>query len=198
VTKKLSPEKRTSDILDAAIQEFLERGYENASMERLAARAGLTKGGIYHHFSSKDEILMQANERFMAPVKQMMERAMAAPSPTAGIRAYLSTYVSFWAEHANELAFVFLSLTKAMQNSSVWPFYSQYRATMVGFLEGMAGRAVSRGELRIADPAAWALALFAALDGVLAYVVMDKDLSAKRTARQLTRVFVDDYGKTSS
>jgi AcrR family transcriptional regulator len=197
MTKKLSPEKRSNDILDAAILEFLERGYENASIERVATRAGLTKGGIYHHFSSKDEILLRANDRFMAPVKEMMERAMAAPSPAAGLRDYLNHYISYWARHERELAFVFLSLTKALQSSPVWPIYSGYRATMTGFLEGMAGRAVSRGELRIPDVAAWALALFAALDGVLAYVAMDKGLSAKQAAQQLTQAFIEGHGKAS-
>ncbi|MBP2653945.1 MAG: transcriptional regulator TetR family, partial [Firmicutes bacterium] len=51
-------EKRISDILDSAITEFLENGYEKTSMEAIARRAKLTKGGLYHHFSSKDEILL--------------------------------------------------------------------------------------------------------------------------------------------
>ena len=195
MTRKLSPAKRTNDILDAAISEFLERGYENASMEKVATRAGLTKGGIYHHFASKEEILVLANERFMVPVKDMMEKAMGAASPAAGLRDYITHYVTYWAGHERELSFVFLSLTKALQNSPARPMYNGYRATMTGFLEGMAGRAVTRGELRIPDPTAWALALFAALDGVLAYIAMDRKLSAKQVAQQLNRVFIDQHGK---
>lgn len=190
MTRKLSPERRTHDILSAAIQEFLEVGYESASMQRVAARAGLTKGGIYHHFASKDELLMRANERFMAPVNKMMERALTASTPTTGLRKYINEYVSFWAGHPKELTFVFLTLTKALPNAPLWSVYNGYRATMVGFFEKVARRAVARGELCIVDPAAWALAVFAALDGVLAYIVMDKNLSAKRVARQLIRVFL--------
>ena len=39
------------NILENALQVFLEYGYENASMRKIAARAGITPGAIYKHFS---------------------------------------------------------------------------------------------------------------------------------------------------
>ena len=56
MTQNLSKDQRISSILDAAIEEFLEKGYERASMEAIAKRAGLSKGGLYHHFINKDEV----------------------------------------------------------------------------------------------------------------------------------------------
>ena len=43
-------------IEDAAIRLFLEQGYHATSMRQIADRAELALGGIYNHFSSKDEI----------------------------------------------------------------------------------------------------------------------------------------------
>jgi AcrR family transcriptional regulator len=43
-------------ILDAAAQVFAEDGYEGASMARILATAGATKGGFYFHFASKEEL----------------------------------------------------------------------------------------------------------------------------------------------
>jgi AcrR family transcriptional regulator len=43
-------------IESAAIQLFLEQGYHATSMRQIAEHAGLALGGIYNHFSSKDEI----------------------------------------------------------------------------------------------------------------------------------------------
>jgi len=43
-------------IEDAAISLFLEQGYHATSMRQIADQAGLALGGIYNHFSSKDEI----------------------------------------------------------------------------------------------------------------------------------------------
>ena len=62
MTKKKAKEIRTEEIVQAAVQEFLERGYEGASMDNIARRASLSKGGLYHHFRSKDEILIYANQ----------------------------------------------------------------------------------------------------------------------------------------
>ena len=43
-------------VEEAAISLFLEQGYHATSMRQIAKRAGLALGGIYNHFSSKDEI----------------------------------------------------------------------------------------------------------------------------------------------
>ena len=57
----------------------------------------------------------------------------------------------------------------------------------------VAKRSVSQGELRITDTAAWATALFAGIDGILAYLVMDTDFSADHVASQWIHMFVDTF-----
>lgn len=54
--KKLPEEVRRKQILDAALLAFADDGYDKVSMARIAADAGLTKGGLYFHFSSKEEL----------------------------------------------------------------------------------------------------------------------------------------------
>src|SRR5216683_110571 len=53
------------DILHAAAQLFRERGYDAASMNDLAAALNLSKGALYHHFQSKDEILFHIMQHAM-------------------------------------------------------------------------------------------------------------------------------------
>ncbi|AKX54594.1 hypothetical protein AKN90_01890 [Thiopseudomonas alkaliphila] len=53
----LPSEERKKDLLDAALIEFSEHGYSSATMAKIAARAGLSKAGIYAHYKSKDEML---------------------------------------------------------------------------------------------------------------------------------------------
>ena len=43
------------EILRAAEQLFCQKGYEAASMQEIVRAAGVSKGGIYHHFASKEE-----------------------------------------------------------------------------------------------------------------------------------------------
>lgn len=49
-------EQTQSRILDAAYALFMEQGYHGTSMRQIVERAGITMGGVYNHFASKEEI----------------------------------------------------------------------------------------------------------------------------------------------
>jgi AcrR family transcriptional regulator len=49
-------EQTQSRILDAAYALFMEQGYHGTSMRQIVERAGITMGGVYNHFASKEDI----------------------------------------------------------------------------------------------------------------------------------------------
>ena len=51
------PEITVEKILEVAQRLFLEKGYDNTKIQDIADELGLTKGAIYHHFKSKEEIM---------------------------------------------------------------------------------------------------------------------------------------------
>lgn len=51
-------------LLDAAQEVFTARGFEGASLEEIADAAGYTRGAIYKHFGSKEELFLAVNKRF--------------------------------------------------------------------------------------------------------------------------------------
>ena len=55
---KLPPEERRSQLLAAARKLFLKQGYRGTSTDQISRQAGLTKGALYHHFRTKEDILM--------------------------------------------------------------------------------------------------------------------------------------------
>src|SRR6516165_4529456 len=68
------------DLLRAAAEVFSERGLRDASVDEIAARAGYSKGALYWHFESKDELffaLMDASGD--APAHEMIELFQSAP-----------------------------------------------------------------------------------------------------------------------
>src|SRR5215217_9712840 len=69
-------------IEDAAIRLFLEQGYHATSMRQIADRAELALGGIYNHFSSKDEIF-EAIIIDQHPYKRILPLILAAEGNTA-------------------------------------------------------------------------------------------------------------------
>lgn len=65
--QRLPPTVRVGQILDAALQEFSAAGYAGARMDDIAARAGLSKGGLYAHFASKEEVFEALLARYLNP-----------------------------------------------------------------------------------------------------------------------------------
>jgi len=58
------PEETINRILDVSMNLFLEKGYEHTSIQNIIDNlGGLTKGAIYHHFKSKEDILLAVTER---------------------------------------------------------------------------------------------------------------------------------------
>src|SRR5216117_2644416 len=56
VARQERAERTRGRILDAAAAVFDERGFSGASLSDILARAGVTKGALYFHFSSKEEL----------------------------------------------------------------------------------------------------------------------------------------------
>lgn len=67
------PEETVNLILDVAFRLFMEKGYEHTSIQDIINHlGGLSKGAIYHHFKSKDDILVAVTERMTAESNQML------------------------------------------------------------------------------------------------------------------------------
>src|SRR3970040_2313969 len=69
-------------VEDAAFELFMEQGYHATSMRQIADKAGLALGGIYNHFSSKEDIFV-AILMDKHPYKQILPLVLAAEGDTA-------------------------------------------------------------------------------------------------------------------
>lgn len=77
---RLTPEERVPLILDAAMYEFARRGFTGTRMDDIAQRCGLSKGGLYAHFKSKDAIFEALLDRTLQRIDwgQMPQLAAGA------------------------------------------------------------------------------------------------------------------------
>lgn len=57
------PEETIRKILDTAERLFIEKGYDRASLQDILEETGLSKGAIYHHFASKEDIFYSVCDR---------------------------------------------------------------------------------------------------------------------------------------
>ena len=69
------PEETVNLILDVAFRLFMEKGYEHTSVQDIINNlGGLSKGAIYHHFKSKEDILVAVTERMTQESNRMLAR----------------------------------------------------------------------------------------------------------------------------
>ena len=68
-------------VLDAATQLFAQQGYDATSVSQVIERAGLTKGGFYHHFASKDALLYEVYGDLITRQLERMDEILARRLP---------------------------------------------------------------------------------------------------------------------
>ena len=82
------------EILRTAARLFQQRGYDATSMNDVAAALRLSKGGLYHHFQSKDEILFEIMDHAMEITQQRVLNPVRSRSdPAERLRALIRLHI---------------------------------------------------------------------------------------------------------
>lgn len=69
------------ELLSAAARVFAESGFHDASIDEVAKRAGYSKGAVYWHFASKDDLFLALVEKHVdRPTREMIELLQSAPA----------------------------------------------------------------------------------------------------------------------
>ena len=71
--------QRREQILDAAVGVFGRFGFKKTSVDDLAAAAGISKQGLYLHFSSKEEVFLAALQRYMDDCLSRVQQELTKP-----------------------------------------------------------------------------------------------------------------------
>jgi len=82
-------EENRERILDSAAKLFRERGFDGVGLNELMQSAGLTRGGFYGHFESKDDLAAQACARALQSNRELW-KLQTDQSLDAWVKAYLS------------------------------------------------------------------------------------------------------------
>ena len=100
-------------ILDAAYTLFMEQGYHGTSMRQIVARAGITTGGLYNHFASKEDIWVAVffdRHPYRAVVPVL--RTVMGESAGETIRSAAQRLVSELSQHKDLLHIMFIELVE--------------------------------------------------------------------------------------
>lgn len=89
-----SKEATHDRIVDAAARAIRRSGYNGTGVADIMKAAGLTHGGFYAHFASREAMLAEAADRAGSEAVQLMERVAAAVPPQQALQAMMQAYLS--------------------------------------------------------------------------------------------------------
>jgi AcrR family transcriptional regulator len=165
-------DKRPDELLDAALALFAENGYSETRIEDVAARAGVSKGAVYHYFPSKRALLQGLIRRAVVPVA---EGVAGMPQNDADPRASVARLLGAFAERMSDpanLAVLKLVIREAMTDPELAAFY---RAEVIDralpALATALANGMAAGKVRRLDPA---LTVRTVIGPFLMHVLLDE------------------------
>ena len=171
------------DILDAAAQVFRQKGYRGASMADIASLVNLQKASLYHHVSSKQEILLalldRALEMLTIRIAPIANRSIPADEK---LRLMIRIYLKSLAENSDlfsVLLFEHRSLDRKSHARHV-PNRDQFESLWQGvFIEGVHSKLFVCQDYRLA-----VRGLMGTLNWTLTWYRPDGELSIEKIADQ--------------
>lgn len=95
---RMKREERERQLLDVAESVFAEHGYQDTTMELIAAEAGITKPVIYDHFGSKEKLLVEVVARAREDLLTSTKTAIDAIPPHSPVEDYFRAGVRSFME----------------------------------------------------------------------------------------------------
>jgi TetR/AcrR family acrAB operon transcriptional repressor len=162
-------EELRPELEEMAAIDFAHVGFRGASLDELAARAGVTKGAVYFHFRSKLDLFVRALDR----LEQLREVACPDPSPEnppiQQLRGFLVARLDFHARHP-ELRRLHWILDTELADEPITASRDGIRAehrSLRARIRQLLQSAARRGDVDLTDPAEEAFRLAACFEGSL-------------------------------
>jgi AcrR family transcriptional regulator len=176
-------------VLAVAVGLFNEQGYDATSVADLAARLGLTKSALYHHFDSKEQLLSLALDQALGG----LEGVLAEPAATAGDPAERLAAVLHGAVRVlvDKLPYVTL-LLRVRGNSDVERSALERRRAFDHRVTALVAEAQAAGQVRAdVDGAVTTRLVFGMVNSIVEWYRPGGPVDAERLAHDVVAVALD-------
>jgi AcrR family transcriptional regulator len=177
------------DILEAAAQLIHEKGFHAASMRDIADAVNMRKASLYHHVTSKQDILLEILDQALDLLIENMQAVMNAPlTPEEKIRRAIDVYIGTLTEHrdiASVLLFEHRSLSDTQQNQHI-----ARRDQFEGLWRDLIKQGSDIGAFHVQDASITAKSLLGTLNWTITWYRPEGSLSAAQIANQISDLFL--------
>ncbi len=173
-------------ILEAAARIFSEKGFDATSMQDIAEAVHLQKASLYHHFSSKQEILAGILDRALDLLNTKLEEVLAQSlSPDEQLRKAMICYLQTIAENQNLSAVLLLELRSL--DPQLKAKHASRREKFEGLWKDLIIRGRQQGVFQEIDPSLTGRAIL----GVMNWTVTWFRKDGAKTAEEIANLYAD-------
>lgn len=154
-------EKRLTSILDTAEHVFIEKGYDSSTVNDILIATNLSKGGFYHYFKSKTELLDALRNRYTYSFIKSLETQVAAIDDhdmEKKFQVWVYTYVEVYRSTYTVHDLVYHSVHTSRANED--------RLAIIKTLESLLTQGITKKAWKISSPQLIATIIYSAIHGV--------------------------------
>jgi TetR/AcrR family transcriptional regulator, cholesterol catabolism regulator len=181
------------EILRTAARLFQQRGYDATSMNDVAAALKLSKGGLYHHFQSKDEILYEImNHAMEITQERVLNPVRGIADPEERLRALIRLHIEVVLSPRDREITVMLHenhpLPAALRKriNARKKDYIHFLENLMAEVQKQVQRQVQKESSRRVSPRAAAFALLGMINWIYQWYKPEGDLQAQNLIPQFT------------
>jgi len=167
MSRRSNTAQRRAEIVSALLAVMAEHGYEKASIQLIARKAGLTPGLLHYHFKTKSEILLEL-VKTLASLSRQRYLDFAAPASSADerLRAYINARLATGpgADPAAVAAWVIIG-AEAVRQADVRLVYQEAVRAELALIEALLAACFAERQQPAASIPALAAALLALSEG---------------------------------
>jgi len=163
-------------IFRAATTALAESGYDGTAVSEICARAEVSKGAFYHHFSSKQDLFLELLERWLLELNVQLTEMHSIPSPVPEQLLAMSEMIRHVFRAAGDQLPIFLEFwAQAAHDPAVWEAtitpYRRYREYFTEIVE----TGIAEGSLRPVDPDTTARVIVSLAVGLVLQGLLDAE-----------------------
>lgn len=181
VTRHLPEQTRRQQILTAARNCFIERGFHPTRMEDIAQEAGLSKGGVYFHFQSKQEVFDSLVKEEFDQSLDVLRGVLNREVPVAEkIQSLASFFVDGFTQAPDRPRFFVVMGEMGLRDQDLARRLQEMQKVFIDEIARLLQQGVNEGVLREMDTESVAALLKALIDGVEALHALQYPMDTQR------------------
>ena len=184
-------EETQAKILDAALAIFSEQGFEKTQLEEVAARAGFTRGAIYAHYASKEDLFLALMEHRVltkfAAIRKVIEAEPQVSKRPGIFKHWLATQLSDQTWGTLMLEFKLYALRRPQSREKLQHLYElMFKSSGNDFIEVLFGHNFDKASRSAVERR------FAIMGAILSAVILESHFRPKLLPKQHLQMLLEE------